>query len=135
MLAATRRLARLTVHGAIREMHVDSHHVTVTGSANRDGRVLYYLDLPRQLDAATVGNRFLGELVHEDVAFEQKGGDAIGQVELRRREPLRLVGPADVIGRHARAMHHDAGELVEGERPPLADVADGVERGVSAADA
>src|SRR5206468_11360405 len=47
---------------------------------------------------------------------------------------LGLVGPADMVGRDARAVHYDAVELVERERAALADVADGVKRGVVAAD-
>src|SRR5207248_11172615 len=49
--------------------------------------------------------------------------------------PLGPVGPAHVVDRNLRAVHPDAVDLAELEWAALANVADGVERRVIAADA
>jgi hypothetical protein len=80
-------------------------------------------------------HRGFRELIDEDVAFDQQRRDAVGQVELRRSEALRAIGPADMIDCDTRAMHDDLVKLIQRERATRADIANGIERRVIAADA
>ena len=87
------------------------------------------------VDAPLVVDDVVGELIDEHVAFDEQGGDAERQIELRRGQSLRRIGPADVLDRHMRAVHHDGRDIVRAERRLRLHHADGVERGVVAADA
>src|SRR5579864_7898246 len=100
-----------------------------------DGGIVHHLDLARELYARRIVDAVGGELVDEHVAFEQKRGDAKRQIELRCGQTFGPVRPADVIDGDLRAVHDDLLDIVERKRPAGADVADGVERGVVAADA
>ena len=133
--AAARRLDGLLQLGAVFQLHLDAHHVAVVRAARGDRRVFEHADLFRQLDAPLVVDDVVGELIDEHVAFEQQRGDAERKIQLRRGQALRRIGPADVLDRHLRAVHHDRRDIVRAERRLCLHHADGVERGVVAADA
>src|SRR5712691_9693953 len=135
LLAAARRLARLALDRAVAEVNIDAHLVAERRAERGDGGIVHDLDLARELRARTVVDCLRLELVDEHVAFDQQRRDAERQVELRRGQSLGPVRPADVIDGDLRSLHHDLVELIERERAAAGEVADGVERGVVAADA
>src|SRR3546814_1109033 len=49
------------------------------------------LDAARKVDYLRVANPLFGELLDEGIAVEHRDGDAVGQVQLRRRDAPRLV--------------------------------------------
>ena len=133
--AAARRLDGLLELLAVLEPHLDAHHVAVVRAARGDRGIVQHADLFRQRDAPLVVDHLVGELIDEHVAFEQQRRDAERQVQLRRGEALRRIGPADVLDRHLRSVHHDRRDIVRAERRLCLHHANGVERGVVAADA
>ena len=101
----------------------------------RDLGVVVHLHLLGELHARRVGDLVLGELVHEAVAVEEPGGDAVGEVELGGGQALRHVLPADVVHGDLRAAHDDLLHVLRAEAALLLHVADGIEGGVVGADA
>ena len=116
-------------------MHVDAHHVaefapraviagSCTTSTLRDSAMR-----ARSCTASSVN------WSTKHVAFEQQRRTQIGQVELRRGEAFGPVGPADMVAVTCEPCTTilSSSSSVNGRR--CLDVADGVERGVVAADA
>ena len=107
-VAAARGVGAALEALAVLEMDRHAHRVAELGAARGDGRIGVDVHALGQGDAARVVHAGLVELIDEAVAFQEEGGDAEGQVELRRGEALRLVFPADVVGGDLRAVHVDS---------------------------
>ena len=106
-LAAPRRFLRAFEARAAAKLHFDAHRVAVGCALRGDGRVWPDFDLFRERHALRVGDGCVGELLDAAIALQEVRGDAERQVELRGRQALRLVLPADVIRRDLRAVHDD----------------------------
>jgi hypothetical protein len=90
MLAPARGLTRFSVNGTIGQVDIDPHHMAEPCATRRDRRFFHDRYLAGQRDAVMIVHGPLGELVDEDVAFNEQGRDALGQVELAEVSPSGL---------------------------------------------
>ncbi len=83
MLAAAWCLYRFVQLGRRRAACLDVHHMAIDRTACGDRGIFHHFDQLRHAHALRIGDFLLGELVDKDVAVEQQGRDAIGQIQLR----------------------------------------------------
>src|SRR3546814_21154056 len=89
------------------------------------------LDAARKVDYLRVANPLFGELLDEGIAVEHRDGDAVGQVQLRRRDAPRLVGPADVKQCRLRRVDLDPLDLLGRQRALPQQPADRLDGGMA----
>ena len=109
------------------QRHFDVDEMAEPASLRGDFGLVNDFHFPRERQARGVFNNVLRELVHENVSFQKKRCDAEEEVELRRCNPRRSVGPSDVIHRNLGAPDPDALYFMGLKGSPLLHRAEGIQ--------